>query len=261
MQSVKEILSKLTANLANTQTLYQSTGTDEETAECSICKDRGYILRFENDDVVAIPCRCRDIRKLNRLIQSSGLTEEQRKYSLETYKPTKATMGMYQLVKRYLEHFEAISKSNEYNKGLALMGTVGIGKTHLLLSVANYLLNKKIPVVFVYTPDLIEELRESQFVNDRDSNLNTKIKKLGEVPVLILDDIGIEKITGWVRQQYARIINLRYTRRLPTLFTSNKNFDDIAEMIGDHSASRLYALTKGRQVYVIAEDFRLTGTG
>ena len=81
---VKEILSKLTANLANTQTLYQSTGTDEETAECSICKDRGYILRFENDDVVAIPCRCRDIRKLNRLIQSSGLTEEQRKYSLET---------------------------------------------------------------------------------------------------------------------------------------------------------------------------------
>lgn len=234
---------------------------DEESVgyDCYICKDRGYTLKFENDDVVAIPCRCTDIRKLNRLFEFSGLTEEQRKCLLDTYHPSKATMEMYLLVKHYLEHFDAISRSNEHNKGLALMGTVGIGKTHLLLSIANHLLSKKMPVVFVYTPDLIEELRESQFITDRDSNLNAKIKKLGEVPVLILDDIGVEKITGWVKQQYARIINLRYIRRLPTLFASNKSFDEIAERIGDHSASRLYALTKGRQVYIIAEDYRLTG--
>jgi len=139
------------------------------------------------------------------------------------------------------------------------MGSVGIGKTHLLLVVANTLLKQSIPVVFVYVPDLIAELHQAQFVKDENKSLNAKIRKLGDVPVLILDDIGKEKITGWVQVQYSRIINRRYIKQLPTLFSSNFNLDQIAEMIGDHSASRLFSMTKGRQAYVVAEDYRITG--
>lgn len=193
------------------------------------------------------------------MIDSSGITAEQHKYKLENYKPTKTTIGMHQTVKQYLDYFPGINKANVFNKGIGLMGTVGIGKTHLLLAVANTLLKQSIPVVFVYVPDLIAELHQSQFVRDEDKNLNAKIRKLGEVPVLILDDIGKEKITGWVQVQYSRIINYRYTKQLPTLFSSNYNFDQIAEMIGDHSASRLFSMTLGRQSYVVAEDYRIKG--
>jgi len=47
--------------------------------------------------------------------------------------------------------------------------------------------------------------------------------------VVIFDDVGKEKITDWVQVQYYRIINQRY------------------------------ALTRDRQVYVQAEDYRLAG--
>lgn len=227
--------------------------------ECHLCGDRLYTLEQRNGDWVAVECQCKKIKAARRLIESSGLTDEQQKYMLENYKTTKTTIGMYQTVKRYIEHFPDISKANVFNKGIGLMGTVGIGKTHLLLAVANTLLKSKIPVAFVYVPDLVAELQQAQFVRDEDKNLNAKISKLGQVTVLILDDIGKEKITGWVQVQYSRIINQRYTRQLPTLFSSNFNLDQIAEMIGDHSASRLFSMTKGRQAYVVAEDYRITG--
>jgi len=39
----------------------------------------------------------------------------------------------------------------------------------------------------------------------------------------------------------------------------SNTMDEIAEKIGDASASRLYALTRDRQIYVNAKDYRLAG--
>jgi hypothetical protein len=49
----------------------------------------------------------------------------------------------------------------------------------------------------------------------------------------------------------------RSRRRLPTIFTSNHNFNEIANRLSDAVASRLYALTKERQVWCEAEDWWL----
>ncbi len=241
----------------NTAVLSLPTATQAKI-ECTLCGDRGYTLEQRDGDWYAKECLCKKIKALHRLIESSGVTEKQREYSLDNYFPTRDTNGMYQIANQYINYFPGIQKSNAYNKGIGLMGTVGCGKTHLLLAIANALLNQNIPVIFVYVPDVIAELQQAQFERDEAKSLDTKIHKLGEVPVLILDDVGKEKITGWVQVQYSRIINQRYTRQLPTLFSSNYSLDQIAEMIGDHSASRLYSLTKERQSYVMADDYRIT---
>ncbi len=168
---------------------------------------------------------------------------------------------MYALVKNYLRDFKQIRVSSDEAKGLGLMGTVGIGKTHLLLAAANALLESGVPVIFVSTPELIAELYDAQFAPGLQQGLNARIAALGQAPVVIFDDVGKERITDWVRNQYYRIINRRYIRRLPTLFSSNLNFSAIAEKIGDASASRLFSLTRGRQVYVQARDYRIKKGG
>lgn len=222
--------------------------------ECPYCLDREFIIRGNT----AYPCRCRESKTINRLIKSSGITKGQRRVTLNQFVPGKATAEMHRMAVQYVKEFTDIAASDAENKGLGLMGSVGVGKTHILLGIANALLNRRVPVVMVNTPELIGELYDAQFSRDEEG-LNAKIYKLGTARVVIFDDVGKEKITDWVQVQYYRIINQRYARRLPTIFSSNLTMDEIAEKIGDASASRLYALTRGRQVYVNAVDYRLAG--
>lgn len=164
---------------------------------------------------------------------------------------------MYQMAREYLNDFYNIAVGEGENKGLGFMGTVGTGKTTLLLAVANALLNQQVPVLFINTPNLFAELLEAQWRGDGGGLLNTKIHRVSTVKLAIFDDVGKETATERVQLQYYRIINQRYAEQLPTCFTSNFDFGEIAERIGDATASRLYALTKERQMNINAEDYRL----
>jgi DNA replication protein DnaC len=42
-----------------------------------------------------------------------------------------------------------------------------------------------------------------------------------EADILVLDELGAQKPTAWVTDVLYLIMNGRYTRRLPTLFTTN----------------------------------------
>jgi DNA replication protein DnaC len=197
------------------------------------------------------------------MIKNAGLTPEQQKVRLADYKPTEQTMGMYRMVQRYLEEFPDIYASDAINKGLALTGSVGIGKTMLAMTITNELLERKIPTVYVTTPDLMGDLLATQFSECGNEELERKINKLATVPIAIFDDVAKEKITERVRTQYFRIVDGRYRNRLTTIITSNYGMDEIEERLGENGgdaiASRLYALTKGRQIHVRADDYRLKG--
>ena len=223
------------------------------TAECHLCNDREFVLVHENGDWRAVPCQCKAQKAIKRMIKASGLTPEQRKIRLANLKPLPQTMAMHRTVQRYLEEFPKIYKEHVVAKGFALTGTVGTGKTTLAVAVANEMLERRIPTAFVVTPNLIGELREAQF----EGGLEEKIHKLSTVDVCIFDDVAKEKVTEWIQTQYFRIIDNRYRNMLPTIFTSNFGFDEISERLGEAVASRLYAMTKGRQIHVEAEDLRV----
>lgn len=205
--------------------------------------------------VFGVPCECKEQKAIQRMLKASGLAPEQREVRLSQYRPNAKTMPMFHAVQQYMQEFPQSYGQPITSKGLALTGTVGIGKTMLATAIANELLERKIPTVFVVTADLLAELRVAQF-NDKGQALEDKIHKLSTVPVCIFDDVAKEKPTEWVQTQYFRIVDGRYRNRLTTIFTSNYGFDGIAERLGDAVSSRLYELTRGRQVYVEAEDYR-----
>jgi len=192
------------------------------------------------------------------MFNQSGLSNEQRKIKLTDFAPGPKTKSMYEMVKSYIEQFETISAMEAPNKGMALVGAYGTGKTMLMCAIANHLLSLKIPTMFVVGPDLIADLMSAQFDGSREF-FEKKMKQLTTVDVLILDDIAKEKISEWVQVQYFRIIDARYRANLITLFTSNFTFDQIDEKLGEAVGSRLFGLTRERQVVVRADNYRING--
>lgn len=125
----------------------------------------------------------------------------------------------------------AISKAYEFVqmagtsqpvKGIYFYGKFGVGKTYLLGAIANGLAEKGIHSLMVHTPEFLREMKQSL----SDGSFDTKMELLKTVPVLMLDDIGAENMTNWVRDEIIGVIlQYRMMEKLPTLYTSNCDYD------------------------------------
>ncbi len=110
--------------------------------------------------------------------------------------------------------------------GLYLHGSFGVGKSRIMAAAARKLAERHIASLMIYVPDFFREVKESIGEN----SVGKKIEALKTVPVLILDDIGAEMMSAWARDEVlGAILQYRVSEKLPTLFTSNYNFDELEE--------------------------------
>ena len=62
--------------------------------------------------------------------------------------------------------------------------------------------------------------------------------------VLVIDDLGANKATEWVRQITYYIVNAREQEMLPIIITSNFSLEEIAEQIDSRISSRIAGMCK-----------------
>lgn len=111
-------------------------------------------------------------------------------------------------------------------KGLYLCGKFGVGKTYMMGAIVNELAARNIPSMIVYVPDFFRELKQSV----TDGTVQEKIDYVKKMDVLILDDIGAETISAWIRDDVLGVIlQYRMMEKLPTLYTSNYDYDELEE--------------------------------
>lgn len=134
---------------------------------------------------------------------------------------------------------------------LFLTGGIGTGKTHLAASIAHYVAEQGIAVKFGNVTDIFQAVRKSFSTNE---DALTEIKT---VPVLILDDLGKEMNTEWVKETVYSVINYRYEHLLSTIITTNMTMKELANKFGDATISRLKEMCASSYVNMNGEDYRL----
>src|ERR687893_482486 len=192
--------------------------------------------------------------RVKTLRERSGLSKRMKGYTLanfDHYVSPAATRARIK-VDDYLKNWE---ENREAGRGLYFCGGVGTGKTHLAVAVMNELITKKrVPSLFVTVPELLDNLRGAY--NDPGRNLDEWMDAVQHADLLILDDLGSEKPTDWVRERIFVIVNHRYRESLPTIFTSNIGPKDLAQQLGERTASRIIAMCDW--IALEGEDYRET---
>ena len=183
------------------------------------------------------------LEKIAKMAMCSGVSKRFKSRKFDSFKLTKDNKKAFEIAKRYADKYPI-------NNGLLITGPCGTGKTHIAVAILHAILEKGYPGLFVTVPDLLAEIRKS-FNNDGESK---KIKEIMTARFLVLDDLGAEKTTDWVQEQLYMIINHRYEYELPTVITSNLNIGQLAQKIGERSASRLLEMCYG--VKLNGEDYR-----
>ncbi|MBS1793400.1 MAG: ATP-binding protein [Acidobacteria bacterium] len=148
------------------------------------------------------------------------------------------------------------------DRGLLFMGTVGVGKTHLAVSILKGLTERGFTCLFYEFGALLKEIQDSYNSNTQTSELKV-LAPILDAEVLVLDEIGASKPTEWVRDTMAHIINTRYNDRKLTIFTTNypderraERDETLEDRIGVRLRSRLYEMC--RTVPMVGDDFRRT---
>lgn len=129
--------------------------------------------------------------------------------------------------KRYVAKIDDIMASM---RGIGLYftsKTKGSGKTFLSTIVGNELTRAGKRVLWYSMPNLLQEIKNSY---DRDSGVSTAdvIDRIKRVPVLMLDDIGVERQSSWVNETVFSILDYRLLLGKPTIFTSNHLPDELS---------------------------------
>lgn len=110
-------------------------------------------------------------------------------------------------------------------QGAYLYGDGGTGKSTLaFLAVRQWVLNGG-SALYILVPDLLDMLRPGgrEMAEDVADNQNELMRRLCMVGLLVLDDLGAQRETGWTRERLFLIINRRYDAGRPTIYTSNYN--------------------------------------
>ncbi|MDP8951429.1 MAG: ATP-binding protein [Actinomycetota bacterium] len=188
------------------------------------------------------------------LKEKSGLSKRLKGYTLDNFRiavsPAAARARIR--VEEYLENWE---ENREEGRGLYLCGGAGAGKTHLAVAVLNELIRRKrVPSLFVTVPELLDNLREAY--NKPGRNLDEWMDAVQNADFLVLDDLGSERPTEWVKERLFVIVDHRYREALPTVFTSNIGPKDLAAQLGERTASRIIAMCEG--IEIESDDYRET---
>jgi len=136
-----------------------------------------------------------------------------------------------------LETDKSLDKYKDKLCSLFIHGKAGVGKTVLACSLAKLYIRQNYYVKFISYPAFIMDL-QGGFKRDEDVYGYAKEIALYE-GMLIIDDLGVGKISEFVRQMIYYLINEREMSMLQMVITSNYDLNEIANMFDERISSRI----------------------
>lgn len=119
----------------------------------------------------------------------------------------------------------------EQHEDVLILGNAGVGKSHLAQAIAMAAIHAGFRVLYREAHRLFEDLVLAAVTDNRAE----VIAAFSEVPLLIIDDLGMRKLPANAAEDLLEIIMRRY-ERASTILTSNRPIEDWPKLFGDTPA-------------------------
>ncbi len=224
-----------------------------EHAACQICGGSGW-----RPEVVAgkalpqvVPCECRDEALAKFALSKAGIPKRFAEKTFENYsidvpnddagEKREVLSQARSAARRFARDYPALTKT-----GLLFSGRCGTGKTHLSIAIAKELLGKGIDVYYCNVKELLEQMRNA-YNPVTQSTPQEVLDRAVRAEVLILDDLGAERLTDWVQETMYHLINQRYQHGQGALIITT-NHDFAAPTKGQEREKSRSLLNRDQQV-------------
>jgi DNA replication protein DnaC len=199
---------------------------------CPVCGGSGW---KSGPDRRVARCECRLKSRADSLLASARIPKRYEHCELSNFEfdgPHAHLMRARMAACRFVEEYSlGVAKDNP---GLLLIGSIGVGKTHLAVGIIKELiLSKGVPCLFYDYRELLKQIQNSYNESVKATELEV-LRPVFETEVLVLDELGAVKPTEWVWDTVSLILNTRYNDNRTTIITTNYP-DDAAREANGHS--------------------------
>lgn len=204
---------------------------------CSVCQDTGYVKnrRCNCHSQILKDIERDNLRKIAPIDMCSFDSFDVRYYpedaNSEGISPRFKAEKILSSCSKYAINF------NHSSSNLLFMGSTGLGKTHLSLSIANVVINKGYSVIYGTAQNILSDLQNENF--GRADNIRYYERAVLNCDLLIIDDLGTEFRNNYTVACLFNIINTRLSAKLPTIISTNYTFDELEEKYDQRITSRI----------------------
>lgn len=191
----------------------------QPAAVCPLCDGTGW-------KSIAVPgkanrmtrCDCRVSARNQQLLEKAQIPARYKNCTLANFTLEEVSLSVRNA------HRDAQRFVQEYpleKKGLLLVGSIGVGKTHLAVGIIQALIKEKgVPSRFCDYRELLKEIQNSYNPAVQATELQI-LQPVLEAEVLVLDELGAVKSSEWVWDTVSYILNSRYNEQKTTIITTN----------------------------------------
>ncbi|MFC0232796.1 primosomal protein DnaI [Vagococcus entomophilus] len=177
-------------------------------------------LNFHYIDVTYVPTETLLKRQaeeqIRSRVRSMNMPKDVREASVGRLDMTSDRSKAIQALLDFIDVYTATPTN--FHQGLYLQGSFGVGKTYMLGALANALAERGYRSTLVHFPTFAVEMKQAI---GKDTMLE-KLETIKKSPILMLDDIGADSMSSWIRDDVLGVIlQYRMQEQLPTFFTSN----------------------------------------
>jgi DNA replication protein DnaC len=202
---------------------------------CASCNDAGWVFWTDRQGYqMASKCPvCHGVPDASVLFRQAGVPLLFKKYTRFNVYDEAPLVAAKRRVDKFIRNYKA-------GKGLLLMGSVGVGKTHLAVGIIKCLCEQKVRCKFWDINEWLDQLRDSY--NEDPEESRSLLEHVKCVDFLVLDDLGAQRITDHTTDRLFDVINARYLAKLSTVITTNITKSQISATYGERVWSRLFAM-------------------
>src|SRR5271166_378828 len=193
----------------------------EAESTCPICGGTGWRGVPGSKEREVIRCECRVRGRAERLLAAAKIPARYEHCELSTFKydpenPEDAKLGTARLAAgRFVEEYP-VEKT-----GLLLVGSAGVGKTHLAVGILKALIRDKgVPCLFCDYRELLKSIQNSYNASVQATEMAI-LRPVFDAEVLVLDELGAVRSTEWVFDTVNYVLNSRYNDNKTTVITTN----------------------------------------